>query len=131
MGFRPNWTGSPTYVEYVKEYAEPDGRLGRLTILFSKAGVSQVLDSARLTQFVVTVQGTVDPVVDEIRTKAPRVMQPDMLHALQVLEGITEPTEAVDVLCDLCGTLLEEWTADEQGRITCIRPDTCEHRTEA
>ena len=115
-------------MEYVKEYAEPDGRLGRLTILYSKAGVSQVLDSARLVQFVITVQGTIDPVLEEVKTKAPRVMQADMLHSMQILEGISEPQAVAEAQCDLCGTQLEEWTADDEGRITCIRPELCEHR---
>ena len=125
MGFRPDWRGDPGVVEYTKEYAEPDGRLGRLTVVFSKQGVSQVMDSAKLMQFIVTVQGRVDPVIDSIKDHAPRVMQGDMLEALGALEGVREEIDPVNATCDTCGVLLEEWTVDNEGKIICIRPDLC------
>lgn len=128
-GFRPNWTGDASHVEYVKDFAEPDGRIGRLTVLFSKAGYSTVMDSAQLTGFVITVQGRVDPVIDEVKDKAPKAMQADMLHALAVLEGIAEPGEDQEsALCDHCGFQLEEWTVDDNGNIQCMRPETCSER---
>ena len=131
MGFRPNWErNSPHHVEYVKDYAEPSGRLARLSVLFSKAGFMQVMDQARLMQFVVTVQGTIDPMIEEVREKAPPALQDDMLAALAILEGMTEPPEDVTAPCDLCGATLVEWTVDDEGRIQCQRPDTCEHNHE-
>lgn len=125
MGFRPNWTGSPTYVEYIKDYAQPDGRMARVTALFTKAGFMQVMDQAQLANFVVTVQGTIDPVIDEVKTKAPAALRPDMLHALAVLEGLTEPDVDLTANCDHCGALLNEWTVDNDGRIHCMNPQNC------
>lgn len=127
MGFRPNWTGDPHAVEYVKDFAEPNGRLGRLAVLFSKDGISQVMDSARLVRFIVTIQGSIDPLIEEVRDRAPKAMQADMLQALAVLEGVQEPKVETSAPCDLCGVQLEEWTVDDQGRIHCLRLDTCEN----
>lgn len=127
MGFVFNYTGDAHTVEYVKDYAESDGRLARLSVLFTKQGYMQVLDQAQLAKFVVTVQATIEPYVDEVKTKAPRALQADMLHALSELEGVREyepPPEMVK--CGLCGETLIEWSLDENGTIHCGRPDLCE-----
>jgi hypothetical protein len=128
MGFRPNWSNASNHVEYVKDFAEANGRMARLAVCFSKAGFMQVMDQARLVQFVVTVQGTVDPLIDEVKTKAPPALQADMLAALAKLEGLQEPETDPSANCDLCGALLEEWTVDDEGRIQCMRPDVCPQR---
>lgn len=128
MGFRPDWRGDPNYVDYVKDFAEAHGRMGRLAVRFTKDSYSQVLDSARLANFVVTVQGQVDPVIDEVREKAPKAMQADMLNALKLLEGVQEPDVDQTAVCDRCGLRLVEWTADDEGRVSCLRPDICDER---
>lgn len=125
MGFRPNWSNASNHVEYVKDFAEANGRMARLTACFNKAGFMSVMDQARLVQFVVTVQGTVDPLVDEVKAKAPPALQPDMLAALATLEGLQETVEDPTAYCDLCGARLDEWTVDDEGRIQCMRPDVC------
>lgn len=125
MGFRPSKLGDACTVEYSKDYAQPDGRLARLTAVFSKAGFMQAMDQAQLIKFVVTVQGTIDPVPEEVEAKAPPVLVPDMLAALQTLEGVTIPDAELSAHCDHCGQRLTEWTVDDSGRIQCLRPDIC------
>lgn len=129
MGFTYNFTGDAHHVEYVKDYAEPNGRLARLSILFTKHGYMQVLDQAQLAKFVVTVQATIEPVIEEVKTKAPKALQADMLHAMDELEGVREYVPAPETVeCGLCGENLIEWTINEDGTIHCGRPDLCEQQ---
>lgn len=127
MGFSPNWTGDASTVEYVKDYADTGNRLARLSCVFSKQSYASVMDQARLMQFVVTVTASVDPAIEEIEQRAPPVLRPDMLRALEALEGIKkEPPPETGAECSLCGMELEEWTVDDDGRVTCYRPDLCD-----
>lgn len=129
MGFNFNFTGDAHHVEYVKDYAEANGRLARLSILYNKHGYMDTLERAQLTKFVVTVQASIEPIIDEVKSKAPKALQVDMLHAMSELEGIREhvaPDEVVE--CGLCGETLIEWTVDDSGTIHCGRPDLCEQQ---
>lgn len=127
MGFRPNWTGDASTVEYTKDFAEADHRMARLTVVFSKQGYMSVMDQARVVQFIVTVTGSIDPVIEEVKQKAPPALQADMLHTLKHLEGLQDDSPPVESAhCDLCGQLLSEWTVDDAGRIQCFRPDICD-----
>ena len=120
MGFLPSRSVDTRYVEYHKDYAEPHGRVARCTVLFNKGGVIANMDHAKLDGFVVTVQGQVDPVVEYIKDRAPRVMHEDMFRALQVLEGITSPTEAVELVsCHVCANDTADFIVSKEGNIVC------------
>lgn len=121
MGFQPKGELDPRYVEYYKDFAEAHGRMARCTILFSKGGPVMNMDQARLEQFVVTVQGTVDPVPEEVVSKAPPVMHEDMLHALQTLEGLNAagPAAVETYRCDNCHNTTAEFVVSKQGNKLC------------
>lgn len=121
MGFTPTPEIDDRYVEFRKDYAEPHGRQARCTILFNKGGILGGMDKARIEGFVITVQGQVAPLVEDITARAPRVMHDDMLTALRDLEGITShKAEAVEVYdCEGCGVQTPEFALDRQGRKVC------------
>lgn len=120
MGFQPKPDIDARYVEYYKDYAEPHGRLARCAILFNKGGVVMDMDHAMLERFVVTVQGVVDPVIEEITAKAPRVMHDDMLCALRTLEGVTA-AQGNTVICGVCRSYTSEFALGRSGTVTCIK----------
>lgn len=123
MGFQPTHHVDARYVEYYKDYAEPHGRVARCTVLFNKGGVIGGLDHAKLERFVITVQGVVEPVLDEVTAKAPRVMHDDMLQALRALEGIShaEPQAVETVQCNVCARNTAEWVIGKSGNPVCPR----------
>lgn len=120
MGFVPKVEIDARYVEYYKDYAEPHGRSARCVALFDKSGVFNGLDQARLAGFVVTVQGIIDPIAEEVKTKAPRVMHADMLRSVADL-GVfaAEPQAIAAVECAACGSTTAEWV-DVEGKPTCL-----------
>lgn len=121
MGFLPTREIDTRYVEYYKDYAEPHGRVARCVILFNKGGVIANLDHAQLEGFVVTVQGQVPPIAEDITTRAPKIMHDDMMHALQELQGIGgPPPQAVEtVLCNNCGHTTDEFVVNKSGHPVC------------
>lgn len=129
MGFRPSNVVDPNHVEYIKDYAEANGRLARLSVLFSKTSFMHAMDQARLMQFVVTVQGSIDPMIESVETLAPKALRPDMLQMLHELEGLARPAEPMETAtCDLCGAELSEWTVTDTGGISCTLPEVCPER---
>lgn len=118
LGYVPKGVVDARYVEYYKDYAEPHGRIARCTVLFDKGGVFAGIDQARLSSFVVTVQGVIDPLDEEIKTKTPRVMQPDMLHVLSELGRAERPVAVVRAVdCAKCGTSVAEWVETVDGSV--------------
>lgn len=111
MGFNAKAEIDARYVEFFKDYAEPHGRTARCTVMFDKGGMFAGIDQARLAGYVVTVQGVVDPVEEEVKTKAPRVMHGDMFRVLNELGGsVLDPVELATIECAQCGARTGTWT---------------------
>lgn len=127
LGFTPRPLQDPNFVEYTKDYAEPGGKIGRLSVFFTKDSFLSAMDSSKLGKFRITIQGQLDPVPELVEEQAPGPMKPDMLRMLESLEGLYLPQNAPEeVECDICGMLLAEYVTGDDGRIHCSRPDLCE-----
>lgn len=121
MGFSPKAEVDAHFVEYYKDYAEPHGRVARCSILFHKSGAMGGIDHARIAKFLVTVQGAVQPVIEQVLTTAPKVMHEDMLATLRVLEGLHEQPDpnAVWYTCSACHKTVSEFVLGATGNIVC------------
>ena len=121
MGFSPSGKIDARFVEYHKDYAEPHGRVARCTAVFNKGGVIAHMDHAQLEGFVVTVQGSVSPILEDIAARAPRIMHGDMKNTLLQLEGIGAPEAgAVEVIkCESCGKDTAEFVLSKSAKRVC------------
>lgn len=135
LGFAPTGQIDARYVEYYKDYAEPHGRVARCTILIGKNGPISMWENAHVENFIVTVQGQIAPMPDEVKNSAPRVMHADMLTVLERLEGMTlvDRKQSVELrTCSECHETVSEWLspADLNGepRVVCINCLTDMHR---
>jgi formylmethanofuran dehydrogenase subunit E len=92
-------------------------------------------ENAHVENFIVTVQGQIAPMPEEVKNSAPRVMHADMLAVLEKLEGVTlvSQQQAVELrTCSECHETVSEWLspADPNGehQIVCINCLTDMHK---
>ena len=114
-GFSPVPVRDVHHIQYVKRYAEPDGRLARAVALLEREG--PVLEAGALAGFDVTVQSHLLPLEAQLET-APMVMRADLVSLSRALFVPTRSRSVVMETCARCRASVSEFFV-ERGTVLC------------
>lgn len=116
-GFMPSNMQSH-YLEYVKRYADPLGRIAQAVVQFERPS-SLLGDGARLSGFAVTVQAQIDASLEAVEERAPPVMQEDLLAVVRAFmedsgefdaaRGLGRNRTIAGERCSVCAQLVTEY----------------------
>lgn len=110
LGFSPSRTNA-TYVEFVKTYADSEGRRAHVAVQFDRAGGDIIAPA--LSGFEVSLHARLEPTLDDV-AKAPAVMRADLYSLLHELNRSTPVVRR----CEKCGAEVSAFYVVE-GAITC------------
>lgn len=101
QGFAPSNVYSAHYIEFVKTYADADGRVARAVVQFERPN-GIIGTGVRLCGFNVLVQAHVEATVEAVEERAPPVMRDDLFAIVNAFDsGPPAPTIAFE-RCGRC-----------------------------
>lgn len=107
QGFRPSERSSTFSVDFVKDYADDQGRVARASVQFERPTVAS--QELRLAGFSVLVQASIAPTIEAIEERAPPIMRGDLAAIATTFAGGLQ-AGAVDVRrCTACAAPVNEF----------------------
>lgn len=108
QGFRPSEVYSAHYIEFVKTYADAEGRVARAVVQFERPN-GIIGTGVRLSGFNVVVQAHVDATVEAVEERAPPVMQEDLFAIVNAFDSGPAPPSIAFERCGRCRVPVAEF----------------------